>query len=131
MSVLLLQKYEPPILACALNEVLLQLGGHHLSTVPTLIVPVVVSESKLKQENKYPRKNDKASVYGIKLGPTTDLTEALSSRFQKSPPLSQIYLEELAVLLHLVNVIKLPTVVLIGVSDQRISNKNSEEELEV
>ncbi|KAK6116317.1 hypothetical protein DH2020_049944 [Rehmannia glutinosa] len=131
VSVLLLQKYEPPILACALNEVLLKLAGDDLSTMPTLIVPSIVPESKLKQENKYSVKSDKVSVYGIKLGPTTDVTEALSSKLPKSPPFLQIYHEDLATLLHLVNVMKLPTVVLIGLSGQRISSKNFEEELEV
>ncbi|KAI3457696.1 hypothetical protein Pfo_014359 [Paulownia fortunei] len=131
VSILLLQNYEPPILACALNEVLLKLAGEDLSTMPTLIVPFVVPESKLKQENKYSGRSDKISVYGIKFGPTTDVTEALSSKLLKPPPCLQIYHEDLAMVLHLVNVMKLPTVVLIGLSDQRISSKNSKEELEV
>ncbi|EYU42790.1 hypothetical protein ABFS82_13G006100 [Erythranthe guttata] len=131
VSILLLQSYEPPLLACALNEVLLKLAGNDLSTMPTLIAPFIVPESKLKQESNYSRKNDKGSVYGIKLGHTTDITEALSSRLPKSPPFSQINHEGLAMLLHLVNVIKIPTVVLIGLSDQSVSNKNSKEELEV
>lgn len=131
MSILLLENYEPPILACALNEVLLKLAGDNLSTAPTLIAPFIVPESKLKQENKYWGKSDKVSVYGIKLGVTTDVSEVLISRLQISPLFSQIYHEELALLLHLVNVMKLPTVVLIGISAQCISNKNSKEDLEV
>ncbi|KAL0444917.1 UNVERIFIED_CONTAM: hypothetical protein Slati_2214400 [Sesamum latifolium] len=131
VSILHLQNYEPPILACALNEVLLKLAGEDLSTVPTIIVPFLVPESKLKLENRYTEKSEKVSVYGIKLGPTTDVSQALSSRLQKSPPLLQINHERLAMLLHLVNVMKLPTVVLVGLSGQRISNKNSTEELEV
>ncbi|GFQ07107.1 hypothetical protein PHJA_002854800 [Phtheirospermum japonicum] len=120
VSILLLQNYKPPILACALNEVLLKLAGDDLSTVPTLVVPSIVPESKLKQENKYSVKSDNGSVYGIKLGPKTDVTEALSSKLQNPPPFLQIYREDLATLLHLVNVMKLPTIVLIGQSSQVI-----------
>lgn len=124
-----MENYEPPILACALHEVLLKLSGDDHSTVPTLVVPFVLPESKLKIEHKYSGKSDKASVFGMKLGPKSDVSELLSSRLQKSPPFSQICHEELALFLHLVNVMKLPTVVLIGVTGQR--SKNSNEELEV
>ncbi|KAK4437473.1 hypothetical protein Salat_0081200 [Sesamum alatum] len=131
VSILHLQNYEPPILACALNEVLLKLAGEDLSTVPTIIAPFLVPESKIKLENRYTEKSEKVLVYGIKLGPTTDVIQALSSRLQKSPPLLYINHEGLATLRHLANVMKLPTVMLIGLSGQRISNKNSTEELEV
>lgn len=99
--------------------------------MPTLIVPFVVPESKLKQDNKYSGKSDKVSLYGIKLGPTTDVMEVLSSKLPKSPSFSHILHEELALLLHLVNVMKLPTVLLIGLTGQRISSRNSKEDLEV
>ncbi|PIN11513.1 hypothetical protein CDL12_15882 [Handroanthus impetiginosus] len=118
VSILLLQKYEPPILACALNEILLKLAGENLSTMPTLIVPFI-------------GKSENVPVYGIKFGPTTDVTKALSSRIQKSPPFLQIYHEELDVFLHLMKVMQPPTVVLIGLSDRHILNKNSKEEHEV
>lgn len=131
MSVLRLENYDPPILSCALNEVLLNLAGDSHSTPPTLVVPFVVPESKLKQENRYSGKSEKVSLYGMKLGPTTDVSESLSSRLQKAPLFSQIQHEELALLLHLVNIMKLPAVVLIGLTDQRISSKNTKEELEV
>ncbi|KAK4397758.1 hypothetical protein Sango_1251300 [Sesamum angolense] len=93
--------------------VLLKFAGEDLSAVPTIIVPFLVPESKLKLENRYTEKSEKVSVYGIKLGPTTDVSQALSSRLQKSPPVLQIYHEGLAMLLHLVNVMKLPTVMLV------------------
>ncbi|KAL3821615.1 hypothetical protein ACJIZ3_007520 [Penstemon smallii] len=131
VSILLLQNYEPPILACALNEILLNLAGDDLSTTstPTLLVPFIVPESKLKQQHKCPVTSDKVSIYGIELGPTTDLTHSVSSRMQKPPPSLQIYHEDFSLLLHLLNVMKLPTVVLIGQS--HISNKTLNEEHEV
>ena len=123
----MLENYEPPVLACALNEVLLKLAGEEQSALPTLIVPFVVPETKLKLKNRYSGKSEKVSLYGMKLGPKTDVSELLSSRLQQSPLFSQILHEELALLLHLVNVMKLPTVVMIGVT----SSKNSNEDLEV
>ncbi|KAL6570494.1 hypothetical protein OROGR_000044 [Orobanche gracilis] len=131
VSILLVQNYQPPVLACALNEILLKLAGDDSSTMPKLIIPYIMPEHKLKQENRYLVKSDDVPVYGIKLGPSTDVTDALSSRLQKPPPSLQIYREDLATLLHLVNVMKLPTVVLIGRSGQCISSKNFKEEIEV
>lgn len=131
MSILLLQNYEPPILACALNEVLMSLAGVDFSTMPTLVVPFVVPESKLKLENRYLVTSEEYSVYGIKLGPTTDVTQDLSSTLQKPPPSMKINHENLACLLHLANVIKLPTLVLIGRSSQHLLHKTNKEELEV
>ncbi|CAI9783632.1 unnamed protein product [Fraxinus pennsylvanica] len=131
VSILLLQNYEPPILACALNEVLISLAGADLSTMPTLVVPFIVPESKLKLENRYFVTSEKVSVYGMKLGPTTDVTQGLSSTLQKPSPSMKINHEDLSCLLHLVNVIKVPTLVLIGRSSQRLLRKSYEEELEV
>ncbi|KAL2493619.1 hypothetical protein Fot_37376 [Forsythia ovata] len=131
VSILLLQNYQPPILACALTEVLTSLAGVDLSTMPTLVVPFVVPESKLKLENRYLVTSEKVSVYGIKLGPTTYVTQGLSSTLQKPPPSMKIYHEDLACLLHLVSVIKVPTLVLIGRSSQHLHRKIYKEELEV
>ncbi|GER54037.1 ATP synthase subunit a [Striga asiatica] len=116
------------LLSC---KVLLKLAGDDLSTTPTIIVPCVVPDSKLKQENKYSMGSDNASVYGIELGPKRDLTEALSSKLQKPSPCLQVYREDLATLLHLLTAMKLPAVVLIGQSGQRVASKNSKDELEV
>ncbi|XP_051124819.1 uncharacterized protein LOC127247131 [Andrographis paniculata] len=129
VSIVILHKNEPPILACALNELLSELSRNALSKMPSLIIPFILPEYKLKQENKI--ESEMVSVYGIKFGPTTDLTEALSSRLQKAPPYMQIYHEGLAELLHLANIVKLPTVVLVGVINQHRSNKTAREEIEV
>nr|XP_027062785.1 uncharacterized protein LOC113689161 [Coffea arabica] len=52
VSVLLLEHIEPPLLACALNEVLVSFLGGTSSDIPNLVVPFLVEASKLKLENK-------------------------------------------------------------------------------
>lgn len=129
VSVLLMQYYEPPILACACNEVLAQLEGHKSSSMPTIVAPFFVASSKLKWDSKTATKFDsKGSLYGIQIGPETDIGKAIVTRTQKAPSSLQIHHEPLACLLQLVRVLNLPTFVLIGQRGQRISAK---EELEV
>jgi len=52
VSVLLLENYEPPILACALSEVLSVLAAGESSTIPTVVVPFIVPATKLKVDSK-------------------------------------------------------------------------------
>uniref|UniRef100_A0A2N9EJK7 DUF7894 domain-containing protein n=1 Tax=Fagus sylvatica TaxID=28930 RepID=A0A2N9EJK7_FAGSY len=84
VSLLLMQNYEPPVLACAVTEVLSQITRGKSSSMPTLILPFVLASSKLKWESKtLTTKESKASVYGIQIGPETDITQAMAIRTQK------------------------------------------------
>lgn len=130
VSILLLPKYEPPILACAVNEVLASLVGENSSTMPTLILPYFVAALNLKLENKH-LSHDKISLHGFQIGPETDTTRALLTSTQKLPPSLQIHHETLACLLQLVRVLKMPTFVLLGQSDQSLSPTTFGEEVEV
>ncbi|KAK9284397.1 hypothetical protein L1049_023568 [Liquidambar formosana] len=115
VSVLLLQNYEPPILACAVNEVLASITGEESSTIPTFVAPFLVASSKLKSETKNLTANhNKALLYGVQIGPGTDISQTLATRTQKPPSSLQIHHEPLACLLQLVRVLNLPTFVLIG-----------------
>uniref|UniRef100_A0A5B7BHE4 DUF7894 domain-containing protein n=1 Tax=Davidia involucrata TaxID=16924 RepID=A0A5B7BHE4_DAVIN len=130
VSVLLLQNYEPPILVCAVNEVLASITGENSSTMPTLVLPFMVGASKLKWEGKNSSMN-KVSLYGMQIGQEIDISEAMFSKTQKPPSQLQIHHEPLACCLQLIRVLKLPSFVLIGQSGQHLSNKASGEELEV
>lgn len=114
VSVLLLEDYKPPILVCALNEVLGSLFGGNASGVPSLVIPFVVASSKHKLENKNSLEIHKYSLYGIQFGPTTESIEALAIKVQKPPLSLQIHHEQLACLLQLVRVSKIPTFVIVG-----------------
>lgn len=128
-----METYEPPVLACAVNEVLSQITGEKPSSIPTLIVPFVLPSSKFKWESKPLTTDDsKASIYGIQIGPETDVSQAMAARTQKVPSSLQIHHEPSACLLHLVRVLKLPTFVLIGpIRGRRVSDEALGEELEV
>ncbi|XP_021890030.1 uncharacterized protein LOC110808741 [Carica papaya] len=130
VSVFLLQSYKPPILVCAVNEVLAKLAGEIPSTMPTVLAPFIVESSKLKCENRSLTTNS-SSLYGIQIGPERDITMAMTTKIQKPPSSLQIYSEPLSCFLQLVHILKLPTVVLIGQHSQSLSNKALQEELQV
>ncbi|KAJ0051401.1 hypothetical protein Pint_01804 [Pistacia integerrima] len=131
VSVLLLQNYEPPSLVCAINEVLAHVSGE-TSTVPTLLAPFVVESSKLKGDNKTSAASgSKVSLYGLQIGPETNITQAMTARIKKPPASLQIHYEPLACFLQLVRVLKLPTLILIGQGSTSHSDKSSEGKLEI
>ncbi|XP_060188235.1 uncharacterized protein LOC132617282 [Lycium barbarum] len=131
VSVLLLENYEPPTLACALNEVLTLLVGDGLSNMPTIVVPFVVAATKLKMGNRTSVAVENNSVYGLQVGASNGLTKALAANLQSPPQSLQIFNEQLACLLQLVRVLKVPTFVVIGKKGQNLHHKTSEEELQV
>ncbi|KAB1208751.1 hypothetical protein CJ030_MR6G005860 [Morella rubra] len=132
VSLLLMENYEPPVLACAVTEVLSQLTGEEPSLMPTLIVPFVLALSMLKCERKSSiTKESRPSVYRIQVGPERDITQVLAIRTEKAPPSLQIHHEPATCLLQLVRVLKLPTCVLIGQRGRLLSDKAIGEELKI
>ena len=130
VSVLLMQNYEPPVLACAVNEVLEQIAGENQSPLPEIFAPFFVSSSNLKWDGKTSgKKSDgEALIYGVQVGPGTETTKALASKTERPSPTIQIHHEPLACLLHLARVINFPGFVLIGESGRR---KHTNEDVEV
>lgn len=128
---LLMQNFEPPILACAVSEVLTQIVGENSSSLPTIVVPFVVASTKLKGDSRTSTKSDsKVSLYGVQIGPQTNITKAMATRTQKPSSTFQIHYEPLACLLQLARVLNVPTFVLLGQRGQRVSD-DFVEELEV
>lgn len=130
VSVLLMENYEPPVFALALNELLASLVGENSTEIPTFVVPFVVAASKLKLENKNAVSSHKVSVYGLQFGSATEPTDALSSKLQQPPPSLQIFHEQLACFLQFARVLKFSAFVIFGQSGQDIS-QNSKRDLEV
>lgn len=132
VSMLQMQSYKPPVLACALNEVLAQLMDDTSETMPTLLVPFISSSSNLKWETRsLPVDSRRISLYGLQIGRETDVTRAIIAQTQKPPSSMEIHYEPLACFLQLVRVLKLPTVILIGRVGERFSEKGSTDALEV
>ncbi|XAR55231.1 hypothetical protein NMG60_11035248 [Bertholletia excelsa] len=116
VTVLLMQIYEPPVLVCAINEVLASIIGESSSSLPMIVLPIMVAASKLKLERKYSKTSDKVSLYGMQIGPETEITQAIAAKTHKPPSSLQIHYEPLACFLQLVRVIRLPSFLLIGQS---------------
>ncbi|KAF5960642.1 hypothetical protein HYC85_001851 [Camellia sinensis] len=131
VTLLLMQNYEPPVLVCAISEVLASINGESSSIVPTVVLPIIVATPNLKLERKYSTRSDKVSLYGVQIGPETDITRDMVAKTQKPPSSLQIHHEPLACFLQLVRVLKLPTFVLIGQSGQHKFQKDLGEELEM
>ncbi|XP_027064971.1 uncharacterized protein [Coffea arabica] len=131
VSVLLLEHTEPPLLACALNEVLVSFLGGTSSDIPNLVVPFLVEASKLKLENKNAISSYEVSLYRLEFGQLHNLTHALASKIQKAPQSLRIYHEQLACLLHLVRVLDIPALVLVGQHTRHSYSNNLEQYPEV
>ncbi|CAN1181517.1 hypothetical protein LINPERHAP2_LOCUS35445, partial [Linum perenne] len=124
VSLLLLEKYEPPMLACALNEVLAHIVRASSSTLPTFIFPFT-GASKLKWETKAPPKGQ-VKLYSIQSGPETDIAQVITSRTQTLPSSLHIHYEPLACYLQLARVLKLSTCVVFGLGGHQGSGDEIE-----
>nr|GFA54969.1 hypothetical protein [Tanacetum cinerariifolium] len=93
--------------------------------MPSLILPFILDSSKIKLERKSLTNED---IYGIQIGPQTDMMQALSSRHVKAPSSMQIHHEPLSCALQLVRVLKTSTFILVGQSGQ---HKSATDDLEV
>nr|GEZ30921.1 hypothetical protein [Tanacetum cinerariifolium] len=124
VSILVLQKYESPVLACAISEVLSSLA-EDTSTMLSLILPFILDSSKIKLERKSSTNED---IYGIQTRPQIDMMQALSSSHVKAPSSMQIHHEPLSCALQLVCVLKTSTFILVGQSGQ---HKSATDDLEV
>lgn len=124
-----MQHYDPPVLACALNEVLNKiLKGDDPSTMPTLLVPFLVESSKVKGNSKSLKSDEsKALTYGIQIGQITDIMQTLLQKTQEPPSSLRIQHENFACFLHFVRVMKLPTFFLIGQTSQYSHNKSTKQ----
>ncbi|KAK9089937.1 hypothetical protein Scep_029019 [Stephania cephalantha] len=123
VTVLLMENYEPPVVACAINQVLQSviLEDNSSSMPPTLLLPFVVqANSRFHWET-----NDTAvRLYATHIGPETDLLRSmLAASIKQPPPSLQIHYEPLACLIHFARVLNLPTLLLIGGPPQQARDK--------
>ncbi|XP_045792851.1 uncharacterized protein LOC123887565 [Trifolium pratense] len=124
VSIVIMQHYEPPVLACALNEVLNKIVGGNPSTLPTLLVPFLVESSEVKGQSKSLRSDESVALtYGIQLGQITDIMQTLLKKTQEPPSTLRIQHENFACFRHFVCVMKLPTFFLIGQTSQYLNSK--------
>ncbi|KAI4308586.1 hypothetical protein L6164_031644 [Bauhinia variegata] len=102
VSVVAMQHYEPPVISCAVNEVLAKIAGDKSSLTPTLLI-----------------------------GEETGISQTLVAITLKPPSSLQIYHETCACFLHFARVLKLSTFFLIGQTGQHSRSKSTKGELEI
>ncbi|KAM7253670.1 hypothetical protein ACFE04_021824 [Oxalis oulophora] len=124
VTLVLLNSYDPPILACDVHEVLSQIINGAVSGMPTIIAPFLVASSKLKCDSKALASNNiKDPLYVLHTGPETAIHSTITAKTKRPPPSMQIYDEPLACFLQLARNLKSPTTILIGQRYQSTSNK--------
>ncbi|KAG4990943.1 hypothetical protein AAZX31_09G081400 [Glycine max] len=129
VTIVAMEHYEPPVLSCALNEVLNKITADKSSFVPTLLVPFLVESSKVKGHSKSLRSDEiKPLIFGIKIGQNTDIMQALLNKIQEPPSSLRIQHETFACFLHFVRVMQLPTFFLIGQASQYLDNKSTKQQ---
>ncbi|KAI4308587.1 hypothetical protein L6164_031644 [Bauhinia variegata] len=133
VSVVAMQHYEPPVISCAVNEVLAKIAGDKSSLTPTLLVPFIMESYKIKGESKSLTADESKTslVYGIQIGEETGISQTLVAITLKPPSSLQIYHETCACFLHFARVLKLSTFFLIGQTGQHSRSKSTKGELEI
>ncbi|ERN19169.1 hypothetical protein AMTRI_Chr10g7750 [Amborella trichopoda] len=130
VTILLMQNYEPPIAGCAVNEVLKSITQESGTNRPLLMLPYIVSSSKLEQKVRNLGKISRNfPLYGIKIGPDTDSIASMVDGLPKPPSTLPIHDEILACLLQFVRVLRLETVFLVAPTSG--SNTAAKQEREV
>ncbi|KAK7304087.1 hypothetical protein RJT34_15119 [Clitoria ternatea] len=128
ISIVVMQHYEPPELACALNEVLNKIAGNNSSLMPTLLVPFLVESSKVKGKSITLRSDEsKRLIFSKQIGENTDIMQALLNKTLELPSSLQIQHETFACFHHFVRVMKLPTFFLIGQISEYLDNKSTKQ----
>ncbi|KAL4379249.1 hypothetical protein GQ457_02G005040 [Hibiscus cannabinus] len=132
-TMVMLDHLEPSVLPRAIYSVLTKIADaeHMSSTVTTIIAPFLVPASKLKLEGRLLTTNSgRLPLYGIQVGPESDVSRAIASETQKPPPSLQIHYEPLACFLHLVRAANLPTSIIVGQRSQNPFNQALTEDLQ-
>ncbi|KAG4946844.1 hypothetical protein JHK87_042851 [Glycine soja] len=106
VTIVAMEHYEPPVLACALNEVLNKITEDKSSLIPTLLVPFLVESSKVKGHSKSLRSDEsKPLIFGTKIGQNTDIMQALLNKTQEPPSSLGVQHETFACFLHFVHIL--------------------------
>lgn len=127
---MLLHNYEPPIAACAVNEVLRCIMKGTSGHMPTIILPSIVAASRIAGADKISTAaNKKVTIYTAEFGPSTDVTQLIVRGTQYPPPSLRLQNEPLACLLQVVPVLKFPVVLLVAAAN--MTSKSVDQELEV
>ncbi|KAK4758913.1 hypothetical protein SAY87_020214 [Trapa incisa] len=126
VSLLIMQTDAPPILACALNEVLEQVTGEEAQ--PTLFVLAVTSQTIIKHETRsLPEKSSNPIIYCMPVGTETNIPGAIFTKTEKAPLPLKVHYEPVAYLLHFVRILKLPTILLFGKRGGSSSDRSTED----
>ncbi|KAG9448510.1 hypothetical protein H6P81_008475 [Aristolochia fimbriata] len=133
VSIVLLHNYKPPIVACAVFEVLIAILSDSSSNAPEFLLPIVASSLELKFIMKLADlslEDQNATVYGAQFGPLTDFIKSMLSKIRKLPSDFQVASEPLACLLQVARALELPTVLIVGSGSADKKERPTDQELE-
>ncbi|CAA6661532.1 unnamed protein product [Spirodela intermedia] len=114
--IILVPNFEPPVAACAVNEILTTVISENSSELPIIVVPIFQPSLKISQEPKKPKLFDnRVAIFGVEIGLVTDTTQAMLSGIPKPPSSLRLSCETSACLLQMIRVLNIPSL-LIGTS---------------
>ncbi|KAK3154484.1 hypothetical protein QOZ80_2BG0191050 [Eleusine coracana subsp. coracana] len=130
VSIIVLPDYKPPLAACAMNEVLEWISSEATSSERVLIIPFITRPSSYHHGMVCATKALPV-LHGAEIGATTDFTHLLVDGTTKPPTSLQIRSEPILCLLEMVQVLKMPAVLLVASGGQQQAKSSSESDLEV
>ena len=92
---------QPPIAACAANEILSSVIPGNSSDLSLVVIPIFKTSPI----------EDKSEIFGVEIGPQTELTQALLHGISK-PPSLRINSEILASLVQMIRVLNIPSFII-------------------
>ncbi|MQL80909.1 hypothetical protein Taro_013377, partial [Colocasia esculenta] len=112
VSIVLLPNYQPPVAACAVNEILASIMSDNSSELPTVIAPLFLLSQKFTQESvNLKSSGGGVAIFGVGIGHVTESDQAMLVGIPRPPPSLQVNCETLACLLQMIQVLKIPTIV--------------------
>jgi len=130
VSIFVVPDYKPPLAACVMNEVLELISVESTSTERVLTVPFITRSSSYHHGMEHSTKALPV-LHGAEIGATTDFTHLLVDGTTKPPTSLQIRSEPIVCLLEMVQVLKMPTVLLVTSGGQQQGKSSTVSDVEV
>ncbi|KAL6899687.1 hypothetical protein ACP4OV_006345 [Aristida adscensionis] len=132
VSIFVLPDYKPPLAACAMNEILELISSEANSSERVLIVPFITRPlSNHHGVSRATKTVQLPILHGAEIGATTDFTHSLVNGTTKPPTSLQIHSEPILCLLEMVQVLKMPAVLLVASGGQQQGKSSADSDLEV
>ncbi|XP_078439510.1 period circadian protein [Wolffia australiana] len=118
VTIILLPNFQPPVAACAANEIMELIMSQCTSDPPIILLPIPQASLKFDQDSKKSMMFDgAAAIFGVEVSPATEITEEFLSGTPK-PPSFVLKCEVFSCLVLMLQILKLPSLLIGANVDQ-------------